>query len=217
MRRTASVKIHRERAERIDWRTLAAIAAALAFGLILPVSRARATGENSAASSYVTAAPDPAMPGKSFKGKLPITDLSEDEAILHALNRLAYGPRPGDVETVRKMGLEKWIEEQLHPESIDDSALDTRLEQYPTLKMSSKKLLDEFPPPQQAAKKEGVTKEEYEQQMKEKAREAAAQVQTTGPNAQAAAQLAKIQGPQRIVSGTLDGQARPRDLQPTAA
>jgi uncharacterized protein (DUF1800 family) len=98
------------------------------------------------------------------------------------------------------MGLEKWIEEQLHPESIDDSALDTRLEQYPTLRMPSKKLLDEFPPPQQAAKKEGVTKEEYEQQMKEKAREAAAQVQTTGPNAQAAAQLAKIQGPQRIVT-----------------
>jgi uncharacterized protein (DUF1800 family) len=66
--------------------------------------------------------------------------------------------------------------------------------------MSSKKLLDEFPPPDQAAKKEGVTKEAYEEQMKEKAREAVAQVQTTGPNAQAATQLAKIQGPQRIVT-----------------
>ena len=66
--------------------------------------------------------------------------------------------------------------------------------------MSSKKLLDEFPPPQQAAKKEGVTKKAYQEQMKEKGREAVAQVQTTGPNAQAAAQLAKIQGPQRIVA-----------------
>src|SRR5580658_8242630 len=193
----------RERAGRLDWRALPLVAVIIGAGLILPVSRARANGTNSDAisetSSALTTAPDPAKT-KSYKGKLLITDLSEDEAILHALNRLAYGPRPGDIETVRKMGLEKWIDEQLHPESIDDSALDARLEQYPTLKMSSKKLLDEFPPPQQAAKKEGVTKEEYEQQMKEKAREAAAQVQTTGPNAQAAAQLAKIQGPQRIVA-----------------
>lgn len=42
-----------------------------------------------------------------FKGHLPITELTEDQAILHALNRLAYGPRPGDVERVRQMGLEK--------------------------------------------------------------------------------------------------------------
>ncbi len=70
---------------------------------------------------------------KKFKGKLPITELTEDEAIMHALNRLAYGPRPGDVEHVRKLGLEKWIDQQLHPESIDDSALDTRLQRYPTI------------------------------------------------------------------------------------
>src|SRR5713101_426882 len=45
---------------------------------------------------------DPALKG------LPITELSADEAILHALNRLAYGPRPGDVERVRQMGQAKW-------------------------------------------------------------------------------------------------------------
>src|SRR3989442_95881 len=44
---------------------------------------------------------------KAFKGRLPITELSEDEAILHALNRLGYGPRPGDVERLRKFGLEE--------------------------------------------------------------------------------------------------------------
>src|SRR5260370_30113850 len=49
---------------------------------------------------------DPALKG------LPITELSADEAILHALNRLAYGPRPGDVERVRQMGLARWIEQQ---------------------------------------------------------------------------------------------------------
>src|SRR5271155_6210149 len=84
-------------------------------------------------------------PAKSWKGKLPITELTEDQAIMHALNRLAYGPRPGDVEYVRKLGLEKWIDQQLQPNSIDDSALDSRLQRYPTVGMSSKELLEKFP------------------------------------------------------------------------
>ena len=83
---------------------------------------------------------------------LPITELSADEAILHALNRLAYGPRPGDVERVRQMGLAKWIDQQLNPNSIDDKALEARLEDYPTLKMSSAKLIEEYPLPKQAEK-----------------------------------------------------------------
>ena len=66
---------------------------------------------------------------KKFKGKLPITELTEDEAITHALNRLAYGPRPGDVERIEQIGLEKWIDQQLHPDSIDDSALDAATEE----------------------------------------------------------------------------------------
>jgi uncharacterized protein (DUF1800 family) len=138
---------------------------------------------------------------KKFKGKLPITELSEDEAILHALNRLGYGPRPGDVEKARQIGLEKWIDAQLHPESIDDSALDQRLEQYATLKMSSKKLLDEYPPPNQAAKREGVTKEEYKDQMERKREDALAQMLPTGNENfdRANEQLAKVQGPNRIV------------------
>jgi uncharacterized protein (DUF1800 family) len=87
----------------------------------------------------------------SLKG-LPITELSADEAILHALNRLAYGPRPGDVERVRQMGLAKWIEQQLNPNSIDDRALDARLADYPTLRMSTAKLIDEYPQPKQVEK-----------------------------------------------------------------
>src|SRR5271156_3900043 len=83
---------------------------------------------------------------------LPITELSADEAILHALNRLAYGPRPGDVERVRQMGLAKWIDQQLNPNSIDDKALEARLENYPTLKMSSAKLIEDYPQPKQAEK-----------------------------------------------------------------
>ena len=86
---------------------------------------------------------DPALKG------LPITELSPDEAILHALNRLAYGPRPGDIERVRQMGLAKWIEQQLNPNSIDDQAMEARLQDYPTLRMSTAKLIDEYPQPKQ--------------------------------------------------------------------
>src|SRR6266852_737539 len=89
---------------------------------------------------------DPALKG------LPITELSADEAILHALNRLAYGPRPGDVARVRHMGLAKWIEQQLNPNAIDDRAAEARLEQFPTLRMTTAKLLAEYPQPKQAQK-----------------------------------------------------------------
>ena len=89
---------------------------------------------------------DPALKG------LPTTELSADEAILHALNRLAYGPRPGDIERVKQMGLAKWIEQQLNPNSIDDKALEARLQEYPTLRMSTAKLIEEYPQAKQQEK-----------------------------------------------------------------
>jgi uncharacterized protein (DUF1800 family) len=92
---------------------------------------------------------DPALRG------LPITELTADEAILQALNRLAYGPRPGDLERVHQMGLAKWIDQQLTPNSIEDKAVEARLEIYPTLRMSSANLIAQYPRPKQA-QKQGV-------------------------------------------------------------
>ena len=89
---------------------------------------------------------DPALKG------LPITELSADEAILHGLNRLAYGARPGELERVKQMGLAKWIDQQLNPNSIDDKALNARLENLLTLRMSTTTLIAEYPQPKQAAK-----------------------------------------------------------------
>jgi uncharacterized protein (DUF1800 family) len=139
---------------------------------------------------------------KKFKGKLPITELTADEAIMHAMNRLGYGPRPGDVERIRKMGLEKWVDQQLHPDSIDDSALDQRLQRYPTLNLPPKKLIQDYPQPGQVIKQEGISKEQYEEQLKEKRREAESQVIVTGNENldKAQQQLAKLQGPGRIVA-----------------
>src|ERR1700676_1243554 len=62
--------------------------------------------------------PSPPSPGKSdnsrklFAGKLPISELNEQKAILHALNRLGFGPHPGEVEQIEKTGLENWIQAQ---------------------------------------------------------------------------------------------------------
>ena len=55
---------------------------------------------------------------KATKG-LPIQDLTEDEAILQALNRLGFGPRPGDLQRVKEMGLQKWRSPGLGPKPRD--------------------------------------------------------------------------------------------------
>ncbi len=111
------------------------------------------------------------QPSSAGKG-LPTEALTGDEAILQALNRLGFGPRPGDVELVKQIGLQKWIEQQLHPDSINDSALDDRLQRFSTLKMSSAKLLDEFPEAQVAARREGISVEEYRKEQQQRMREA---------------------------------------------
>ena len=103
----------------------------------------------------------------SLKG-LPPTNLTEDEAIVHALNRLGYGPRPGDLQRVKEMGLAKWIDRQLHPESINDSGVEARLSRFPTLSMSSEALLERFPRPAVAAKREGISPQEYRKEQQEK-------------------------------------------------
>src|SRR6266853_2767759 len=116
------------------------------------------------AAPYLSAAKDKkAKSAESSKATkaLPIQDLTEDEAILQALNRLGFGPRPGDLQRVKEMGLQKWIDQQLRPDSLNDSALEARLDRFPTLKMSSSKLVDEFPQPQVAARREGISIEEY--------------------------------------------------------
>jgi uncharacterized protein (DUF1800 family) len=102
--------------------------------------------------------------GNSALKGLPITELSTDEAIFHALNRLAYGPRPGDLQRIRQMGLIKWIDQQLNPGSINDSAVEARLSIYPTLGMSTAQLIAEYPNAKPAVKQAGLSREEFKTQ-----------------------------------------------------
>ncbi len=74
--------------------------------------------------------------------------MDDQQRALHALNRLTFGPRPGDLQRVMAVGVDKWIEQQLHPDKIDDSALEARLVPLRTLKMDTRAMLEHFPPPQ---------------------------------------------------------------------
>lgn len=71
--------------------------------------------------------------------------LDEQNRALHALNRLTFGPRPGDLDKVAQTGVDKWIELQLRPEKIDDSALESRLASFRTLRMNTREIVENFP------------------------------------------------------------------------
>lgn len=165
------------------------LAAAAAFFMGAPRADA---GKSSAVAAVNAAKKTP----KSF-GSLPITQLTEDEAILHALNRLAYGPRPGDVERIRQIGLEKWINQQLNFNSGDDPQLDAKLDEFKTLKMSSEQLLERYPPPNEVAKQQGMTPEEYRQQMQARIEQQRQELRQHGLNP-AQIQFETMPGPQRI-------------------
>ena len=86
---------------------------------------------------------------QNMKSPAKAGKLSEDQRILHVLNRLGFGARPGDVERVKAIGLDKYIEQQLSPEKIDDSATEARLQNLETLRMTTAELYGKYPEPGQ--------------------------------------------------------------------
>ena len=85
-----------------------------------------------------------AVPARQFQKQL-----APDEKILQALNRLTFGPRSGDVQEVKAMGLKKWIDRQLHPERIPENPLLVeKLKTLDTLKISGSELVRNYPTPQ---------------------------------------------------------------------
>lgn len=71
---------------------------------------------------------------------------NERTRAIQALNRLTFGPRPGDIDRVLAMGVDQWIDQQLHPTSIADQALEARVAPLRTLRMSPRELAENFPP-----------------------------------------------------------------------
>jgi uncharacterized protein (DUF1800 family) len=79
---------------------------------------------------------------------------SDDKAIVHVLNRIGFGPRPGDVEKVRAMGLQAYIDQQLHPTRIPDAAMEARLGGLTTLQLSSRDIAQQFEMPMLQARRD---------------------------------------------------------------
>ena len=85
-----------------------------------------------------------------------LTPLNERERVVQLLDRFTFGERPGEVDQVLAMGTDKWLAQQMAPETISDSVCDKRLGQYPTLNMPPVQALLVFPDrPQVAAVAEG--------------------------------------------------------------
>jgi uncharacterized protein (DUF1800 family) len=76
-----------------------------------------------------------------------VRELTQREQATHALNRLAFGPRPGDVERVMRLGVDRWIELQLHPERLSNRDTERALAAFPHVTWSADRLLSEYPPP----------------------------------------------------------------------
>jgi uncharacterized protein (DUF1800 family) len=80
--------------------------------------------------------------------------LTDRQRALHALNRLAFGPRPGEVDAVMKDGVDTWIEQQLHPEGIPDRAIEARIAALPTMTLSNAQIVKTYYQPVLLARKQ---------------------------------------------------------------
>jgi uncharacterized protein (DUF1800 family) len=108
-----------------------ASAACLATGSAVAVSAQKKDAKETAAA-------------RQFQQQIP-----KDERIEQALNRLTFGPRPGDAAKVKAIGLKEWIDQQLHPNRIEENpVLIEKLKTFDTLTMSAEKMVREYPSPQ---------------------------------------------------------------------
>src|SRR6476660_8131589 len=80
-------------------------------------------------------------PGESKK------PLTEEQKILHVLNRLGFGARPGDVERVKAIGIQKYIDQQLDPAAINDSVADSKVKNLEVFDMSTAEVFAKYPNP----------------------------------------------------------------------
>ena len=111
--------------------TALAIAGTLAFGALVPVVA-------------------------DTKSKASSAGLTTDQKIIHLLNRIGFGPREGDVERVKKLGIDRYVDLQLNPERIDDHTVEAKVAEYPSLRMTLAEVQAKYPPPQLLARQLGL-------------------------------------------------------------
>jgi len=120
----------------------------LCWSLALPAPLGmaqRAAVSAGAAASAGQPSSNSALPNPPRRQAYRSDTIQGDDRILHALNRFTFGPRPGDLEAVRKMGLDKWFDQQLHPETIAEKDLDAKLANYPAMSWTPELLMYHAP------------------------------------------------------------------------
>ena len=112
----------------------------------LRASLARLLICNLLAPAPLLAAEQPATAAdKPTRAAYSSSQLQGDQRILQALNRFTFGPRPGDIDTVKSIGLDKWFDQQLHPDAIDNAELNDRLARFPAMQWNTQDLLFRAP------------------------------------------------------------------------
>ncbi len=105
----------------------------------------QAVAKKKPAPARVSVRPKPVYPAVAA----PAPQMTGDQKVLHALNRLTFGPRPGDADVVRAAGLDQWIEAQLNPETTrQNPLLESKLAPFDSLRMTTAELVRHYPTPQ---------------------------------------------------------------------
>ena len=125
------------------------------FLVVVSVVTAPVFAQNGTPAPVVRQKPAQTLSSKTFAGKAKAKSqaqttttlvlLTDRERAQQLLDRFTFGPRPGDVDRVLALGVDKWLEQQFHPDAIKDLALDRRLADFPTLSMTPEQALTVFP------------------------------------------------------------------------
>src|SRR5262245_58045686 len=78
----------------------------------------------------------------------------DDKMLAHVLDRVTFGVRPGDLDKLKQIGVATYIDRQLQPARLDDSALEARLQGFDTLSLTTREIAQEYALPAQRAKRE---------------------------------------------------------------
>src|SRR5216117_3935158 len=83
-------------------------------------------------------------PLKTVIARSDVRELPADQQIIQALNRLTFGAKPGDILKLRSIGLDNWIDQQLHPEKINDDAISSYVANYSALNQYQNEFLAQY-------------------------------------------------------------------------
>jgi uncharacterized protein (DUF1800 family) len=122
-----------------------AVAALLIVPTSFPVAVFAQPGQDARPSSKTNHSTSAEAMAPRMEKTADSSPLKGDEKLLQVLNRFTYGPRPGDLEKLRAMGIQAWFNQQLLPKTIDDSALEARLADYPAMKLPLPELMAMYP------------------------------------------------------------------------